>query len=303
MNFALLTDRELSHYHHCTAMVLCNPPRESCLLRKCPYCPPLNTLSVYLTNAFENNGYDEDDTITFKQWIKVDNRYCLEDINKTVSSFVEYFVEAIDKLIPHSFISSQQADFIKCKKKNLALGEFLVLGDFAENCSFVIQNAIQGYHWNNDQATAHPFVVYYKTEDNLLQHWNFIIISDCMHHDAVAVQLFISKMNKRMESKFKLIKKITYITDGAGSQYKNKNNFINLYMHRFDFGYEADWHFHAASHGKGRCDGLGGSLKRKATRASLTRQFADQITSPKLLYTWAMESDINADVEYRQKLQ
>ena len=38
----------------------------------------------------------------------------------------------------------------------------MVIGDFAQKYSLVIQDAVQGFHWNNDQATIHPFVVYYK---------------------------------------------------------------------------------------------------------------------------------------------
>jgi hypothetical protein len=42
----------------------------------------------------------------------------------------------------------------------LHLGEFVVLCDFAENYSFILQDEAQGSHWNNAQATIHPLVVY-----------------------------------------------------------------------------------------------------------------------------------------------
>ena len=35
-----------------------------------------------------------------------------------------------------------------------------VLLDFAENYSFVIEDEVQGFHWNNIQATVHPIVIY-----------------------------------------------------------------------------------------------------------------------------------------------
>ena len=44
---------------------------------------------------------------------------------------------------------------------NLKVGEILVNADFSENYSFVLQDASQGFHWNNTQATIHPFVAYY----------------------------------------------------------------------------------------------------------------------------------------------
>jgi len=44
---------------------------------------------------------------------------------------------------------------------------------------------------------------------------------------------------------------------------------LNLCHHKSDFGMDAEWHFFATSHGKGPCDGLGGTIKRLAARASL----------------------------------
>ena len=59
-----------------------------------------------------------------------------------------------------------------------------MLGDFAENYSFVIQDAVQGFHWNNTQATIHPFVAYYyDAVRGEVCFLNFVIISDSLTHD------------------------------------------------------------------------------------------------------------------------
>ena len=68
-------------------------------------------------------------------------------------------------------------------------------------------------------------------------------------------------------------KKVFYFSDGCAGQYKNCKNFMNLCHHSVDFGFEAEWHFFATSHGKGPCDGVGGLLKRMATKASLQRLY------------------------------
>ena len=34
--------------------------------------------------------------------------------------------------------------------------------DFAESYSFIKQNAIQGFYWQNIQALMHPFAAYYR---------------------------------------------------------------------------------------------------------------------------------------------
>ncbi len=82
-------------------------------------------------------------------------------------------------------------------------------------------------------------------------------------------------------------KKIIYFSDGAASQYKNRKNFLNLCHHKDDFGMSAEWHFSATSHGKGACDGLGGTVKRLAARASLQRPYNGQIMTPRQLFDWA----------------
>ena len=82
---------------------------------------------------------------------------------------MEAFDDKLEALIPHSFIAKQQSLYFNECKASLKLGEVLVQADFSENYSFVLQDAAQGYHWNNSQATIHPFVVYYRrTGDCLL---------------------------------------------------------------------------------------------------------------------------------------
>ena len=44
------------------------------------------------------------------------------------------------------------------------------------------------------------------------------------------------------------------------------------------------------AHGKGPCDGVGGTVKRLAARASLQRPFENQILTPLQLYEWAVKN-------------
>ncbi|KAG8237637.1 hypothetical protein J437_LFUL013615 [Ladona fulva] len=129
--------------------------------------------------------------------------------------------------------------------------------------------------WNNIQATLHPFVVYCRS-DFVFESKSFVAISESLKHDTIAEEVGE-------------ISKIIYFSDGASSQYKNKKNFINLCYHEEDFGITAEWHFFATSHGKGPCDGTGGTLKRLAAKASLQR-LDNQISTPNELFLWASEN-------------
>lgn len=266
-------------------------------MRTCQTCPKIKDFENYLKKVFKNYTNDDEDTIEFKQWISTD-RCNLETLTKPIPDFIEYFALKVEKLVTHSFIARQQSVFFKECKENLKEGELFVSLDFSENYTFVIQNEAQGYHWNNKSATIHPFVVYFKDSRNELQHYNFVIISECLNHDSVSVHLFISKLLIFLKGKFPIISKIYYISDGAAAQYKCFKNFINIAHHKNDFGIECEWHFHATSHGKGPCDGLGGTLKRKATNASLARAFEGQIQSAEMLFKWAKSSQMDIYFEY-----
>lgn len=229
--------------------------------------------------------------VTYKQWISVD-RTALETLTKKSEDFVDNFCDQLSKLVAHDFIAKQQSSYWQKMKESLKIGEFLVVCDFAENYAFVVQDSTQGFHWSNNQATIHPIVVYYKSYgDNELRHFSFVIISEHLKHNTVAVHLFKKKLVNFMKEKFQdsiPIDKIIYFSDGAASQYKNKKNFINLTHHFEDFQYHAEWHFFATSHGKGPCDGVGGTVKRLASRASLQLiGNSDPIQTPLDLYNWA----------------
>ena len=93
-----------------------------------------------------------------------------------------------------------------------------------------------------------------------------------MHHDTVAVYLFQKSLIAYLKRSLPSVpQKIYYFSDGAASQYKNRKNFINLCHHRENFGISAEWHFSATSHDIGACDGLGGTVKCLAAKASLQR--------------------------------
>jgi hypothetical protein len=230
------------------------------------------------------------DRIEFKQWTTTD-RATLQTNVLSVDEFVRVFLGSLPGVLRHDFIAKQQSQYLQRTKSMLRPHEFLVIGDFAENYSFVLQDAAQSFHWNNLQATLHPFVCYYvdsaANDDNdttKINHVSFVVVSESNKHDTVAVHLFQKVLIEFLTNKIEKPQKIIYFSDGCAAQYKNRKNFINLCHHEQDFGMSAEWHFFATSHGKGACDGVGGTVKRLAARASLQRPYRDQISTPRQLY-------------------
>ena len=118
----------------------------------------------------------------------------------------------------------------------------------------------------------------------------FACISDHMTHDTVAVYGFVEKLlNGYVKLFLPQLQKIHYFSDGSCAQYKYYKNFANLIFHVQDFGITAEWNFFATSHGKNLCDGVGGTVKRLATRASLQRPLDNQILTPYQLFEFASQ--------------
>ena len=235
---------QLQHYRHCLAALQCNPPREQCFLSQCNECPGTETFAAILRRSFDARGADE---VVFKQWTSTD-RSSLETNILQVDEFVSCFCDKLQKLQRHDFVARMQSKFLQETKNALAEGEFLVVGDFAENYAFVVQDGSQSFHWNNAQATLHPFVIYYRDEGNL-GNCSFVLTSECNIHDVVAVHLFQTHLIEFMKKRFTTLNRIVYFSDGCAAQYKNCKNFVNLCNHESDFGASAEWNFFATSHG------------------------------------------------------
>lgn len=262
--------------------VICSEPTRACYFAECEKCPGNDYLRELLINAFDSEDIER---IEYKQWTSTD-RAALETLVKTTDQFTDSLLEQLKCLLRHSFIAKKQSEYLNYLKKNLPTGHVIVLGDFAENMSFIVQDEVQGFHWNNDQATIHPMVFYYKNSEDKLEYGNFVPLSECLKHDTTLVHIFIGRFMNFLKLKLNPVK-IIYFTDGCAAQYKNRNNFYNMTLHEHDFGVPAEWHFYATSHGKSACDGLGGTVKRLVAKASLQRPLHNQILTPLQMFDWA----------------
>ncbi|KAE8746813.1 hypothetical protein FOCC_FOCC006448 [Frankliniella occidentalis] len=136
--------------------------------------------------------------------------------------------------------------------------------------------------------------------DEKVCHKSFAIIAEgVVKHDTHAVYINHKILISTLQNDFNLQpKRIIYFTDGAAQHFKNRFNFLNLSNHFQYFGVAAEWHFHATSHVKGPCDGIGGTIKRLATRATLQGPSDKQIISGRHLYDWCVANMQKITVKY-----
>ena len=270
-------------YRDLMQQLVCSTEDRNCMLHSCERCPGSTALQHYLEEKC-SVGEDSCEVITYKQWETTD-RTTLHTHTKELPEFLETLVQKTEKLISHHFIANSQTQFLRSLKSNLRDTEMVVLLDFAENYSFVVQDAAQGFHWDNSQCTLHPFVLYHN-QNGTCTCTSLCVISDGMQHDTVAVHAFQAKVIDHIKTVTPHVTHIHYFSDGAAGQYKNFKNFANLVMHYKDFGISAQWHFFATSHGKSVCDGIGGTVKREVARASLQATTSGFLLTPSDLYQW-----------------
>ena len=73
-------------------------------------------------------------------------------------------IYSVEKLTSHSYIIRAQTYFLQKQKDILDNHSAIVLVDFSVNYSFVVQDEVQAFHWNNVQATLHSIFIYYREQ-------------------------------------------------------------------------------------------------------------------------------------------
>ena len=182
-------------------------------------CPGKTNLNQFLTEYFINNEFDLAGNIFYKQWISMDHTTLMNHYS-TAEEFIAKVVDDVYEVCPHHFIAKAPVNHLKIAKENSSENELIILLDFAENYSFVEQDAVQRFHWENSQATLHPFAAYFRSSNGDLKHRSICVISDSLKHDQTAVHCFLTKVITLVKQKVNNIKIIHYYSDGAPSQYK-----------------------------------------------------------------------------------
>ena len=186
---------------------------------------------------------------------------------KTKHEFLSHLRENTNQFVEHVRRMRNQYEQIRILKQQLPPNHAVVHMDFAENYSCKSMQEIQSAYWNQTGVTLHPTVIYTKSQDDTLQHRSLVLISDDLNHNANAVVTFVKQIVFEAKDINPQLEHIHYWSDSPTSQYRNKTIFHLIANHEQQFDLKANWNYFEAGHGKGPCDGLGGSTKRLADEA------------------------------------
>ena len=234
-------------------------------------------------------------SVTYKTWKRVtvmDNgkefqkmKIIEETEDKDV--FITGFKKEAEDFKNHVQRVQRQYKELRNLKQNLPNSEVILQMDFAENFACRSLEEIQSAYWNQTSVTLHPVVIYYK-ENEELKHQSIVMVSDEMSHSASTVCTMIDDLIPQIKAIVPDCTKVHYWTDSPTSQYRNKFIFMTIANHKEIYGVTATWNYFEAGHGKGPCDGLGGTTKRMADEA--VRQGKAIIQNAADFFRWSLTS-------------
>ena len=122
--------------------VVRDPSNRACMMHHCTNCPKTNALRKFPEE--ELSDIDPDFQFHYSLWQTTD-RASLVKVTSTCEAYKDFLISAINTITKHSFLAKCQANFLRAKKESLKANEVIVLGDFAENYQFLVQNETQNY--------------------------------------------------------------------------------------------------------------------------------------------------------------
>lgn len=133
--------------------------------------------------------------------------------------------------------------------------------DFTENYACKSIEEIQSAYWNQCAVTLHPVVIYFKSITSDLKHNSILKVSDEKGHNSNAVLTFLYKIVPDIKKCLSNVRKVHYFMDSPTSKYRDKTIFHVVAYHKEINDCKATWNYFEVGHGKGPCDGLGGTTK------------------------------------------
>ena len=121
--------------------VVCSVYSRECMMSRCSNFPGTENLNHYLENLIS----EERENVSYKQWTHTDGNK-LETILAERDDYIEKLVALVDKLTTHHFVARIQSAYFVQSKENIDHETCVLVSDFSENFSFVIQDSVQGYY-------------------------------------------------------------------------------------------------------------------------------------------------------------
>ena len=167
------------------------------------------------------------------------------------------YLEQLNKISSHQFMKIWQLKQFNISLQNLRKGQVLLVHDFSQNLLLYAQDEVTAAHWDHEQVTLHPTVVYYVGPCGKMIKEEVIHMTNNRKHIEKTVAVFQKKTIEFLKSQKVPILEILEWTDNAPCQYKSRNCFQRMSLMK----YPITRNFFGEKHGKGPSDRAGACFK------------------------------------------
>ena len=161
--------------------------------------------------------------------------------------------------------------------------------DFAGNYVCHYRKEVAAAYFFKTQVTVPPCVVL------VLLHKTLVLLSKVLSHKATTIFAFLKRLMSWLRDTLPRITQVHYLSDSPSSQYQNGMMFRTILQHEGLFHVRATWNYFESGHGKGPCDGVGGSVKL-STDLAFKKGLITKTASN--FYNWAITQE-HSVVTYR----
>jgi hypothetical protein len=260
--------------------LICSKTEFICASNSCMNCSDFSQLFYDLfmldTNELRFN---------ISQWSKCDTGFIQKHAisNQTFEQIHTIFDENFEFYKIHQYLIKVQQECIQELKNTQNDDEVIIFMDYSENYTTTSQREVQSAYYAKKQIGLFTAISYVGQREPV----SYLFINDNISHGKEQIYHYKKIIINEVKSEQPNLKHITFVSDGAASQFKNKFMLSNLLYTEQDFQCTGEWIFFPTSHGKNAVDGIGGTFKRNVYNRVLSGQF--QVYSAKEFYECALQ--------------
>ena len=117
-----------------------------------------------------------------------------DQIESIMQGLVDLLMSKMSTISEHIFMASWNYVQYKQARRNILIGDVILVHDFAQNYLCQHQKEVQGLHWRHEQVTVMPTVVHYKcVKCHQLTTHKIVHVSEDLKHDVHLVKAFTAR--------------------------------------------------------------------------------------------------------------
>jgi hypothetical protein len=132
------------------------------------------------------------------------NHITLKISSYSVELDADIFFDKLQVPICHSYTTMQLSTCQNELKLALNTTEYIVVCNSANKCSSALRDWVWSFHRNNAQETITRFVIYFESGDIPLSYTSYVVLSDSLCRNMVAVRLYPWRIIQLMMRKLKI---------------------------------------------------------------------------------------------------